>query len=60
VRSAASVGGRPEVSGDGRLVWDLERPRDVSRDEFTSPRSLFDYLAVTKNLAERPAMRAVA
>jgi trehalose synthase len=31
----ASVGGgRPEVFGDGGLVCDLERPRDVSRDMF--------------------------
>jgi len=36
------------------------RARERVRDEFTSPRSLLDYLAVIKNLLARPAVRAAA
>jgi trehalose synthase len=36
------------------------RARERVRDEFTSPRSLLDYLAVIKNLLPRPAERAAA
>ena len=36
------------------------RAHDRVRDEFTSPRSLLDYLAVIKNLLARPAVRAAA
>jgi trehalose synthase len=36
------------------------RARERVRDEFTSPRSLLDYLAVIKTLLSRPAVRAAA
>jgi trehalose synthase len=37
-----------------------ERARARVRDEFTSPRSLLDYLAVMKRLLARPGVRAAA
>lgn len=37
-----------------------ERARERVRDEFTSPRSLLDYLAVMKRLLVRPGARAAA
>jgi trehalose synthase len=37
-----------------------ERARERVRDQFTSPRSLLDYLSVMKKLLERPDVRAAA
>lgn len=56
------------ICGTDREIVGLDHPneqigpraRERVREEFTSPRSQLDYLAVIKNLLARPAVRAAA